>query len=184
MRDEYKNFLLSAFQPLEREIRRRGDRHYDQGEDLLQQLWVKFLEHRPTLNSPREQILRIAANLGCDMNRRERLRRHAQLQDCADERSVGGDALINLVDHEDLDRLRTAIHKLGPKQHEAISAFYLRGEADRDTAERLSIPVNTLRTRRKAGMKRLAKELGAPNRRSVGRCRPARTDVRDKGDKA
>ena len=182
MRDEYGNFLLSAFPSLEREIRKRGDRRYDQGEDLLQQLWVKLLEHRPRLDSPREQILRMAANLGCDMDRRERLRRHAPLQDDADEQSVGGDALTNLVDHEDQDRLRRAIHKLGPKQHEAITARYLRGEADRETAERLSISVNTLRTRRKTGMKRLAKELGAPNRRAVSRCRPGRSDVRDKGD--
>jgi len=183
MRDEYGSFLLSAFQPLEKEIRKRGNR-YDQGEDLLQQLWVKLLEHRPRLDSPREQILRMAANLACDMDRRERLRRHARLQDDAVERSVGGDALTNLVDHEDQDRLRRAIHKLKPKQLEAIMARYWRGEADRETAERLSIPVNTLRTRRKAGKKRLSEELGAPNRRSVGRCRPARTDVLDKGDKA
>ena len=184
MRDEYADFLLSAFQSLEREIRKRGDRRYHQGEDLIQQLWVKLLEHRPRLNSPRKQILRMAANLGCDMDRRERLRRHAPLQDGAYERSVGGDALTNLVDHEDLEHLRRAIHKLRPRQHEAITAHYWREETDRDAAERLSIPVNTLRTRRKAGMKRLKKELGAPNRRSVGRRRPGRSDDRDKGDQA
>ena len=43
MRDEYADFLLSAFQSVEREIRKRGDRRYHQGEDLIQQLWVKLL---------------------------------------------------------------------------------------------------------------------------------------------
>ena len=131
MRDEYADFLLSAFQSVEREIRKRGDRRYHQGEDLIQQLWVKLLEHRPRLNSPRKQILRMAANLGCDMDRRERLRRHAPLQDGAYERSGGGDALTNLVDHEDLEHLRRAIHKLRPRQHEAITADYSRRDRSR-----------------------------------------------------
>ena len=87
----------------------------------------------------------MAANLGCDMDSVERLRRHAPLQDGAYERSGGGeDALTNLVDHEDLEHLRRAIHKLRPRQHEAITPYYLRGETDRDAAVRLSIPVNTL----------------------------------------
>ena len=88
---------------------------------------VPLLEHRPRLNSPRKQILRMAANLGCDMDSEKDYDAMLPLQDGAYERSGGGDTITNLVDHEDLEHLRRAIHKLRPRQHEAITAHYSRG---------------------------------------------------------
>ena len=166
MRDEYEIMLIRTMLLLEKQIRRKGNRHFGLGEDLCQQLWLKLLDKRPSLASPTEQILRIASNLGRDMERHEELRRHAPLQDDFDARSIEWNTLSNLVDHEDEDRLKEAICRLDPKLSETITALLECDETDRETAERLGISINILRKRRRAAKRRLARELVALDQQS------------------
>ncbi|MEO6828099.1 MAG: ECF RNA polymerase sigma factor SigK [Microbacteriaceae bacterium] len=61
------------------------------------------------------------------------------------------------IEHE---RVEAAMHSLSEAQRQAVSLAYYGGLTHTELAERLSIPVGTVKTRLRDGMSRLRNELG------------------------
>ena len=113
-------------------------------------------EGRAPIRDPR-LVFHIARQADIDMRRRENRRSHDPLPDdeCV-SREV--DPSLAYERSELRDRVSKALGKLDPKEYDAITAHLERGESDQQTSLRLGVPIETLRTRRKAGLKKL-KEL-------------------------
>ena len=130
-------------------------------EDLCQDVCVKLIrkerEGRAPIRDPR-LVFHIARQADIDMRRRENRRSHDPLPDdeCV---SHEVDPSWDFEQRELLDRLSEALGKLDPNQSEAIKAHHILGETDQQTSLRLGVPIETLRTRRKAGSKKLKERL-------------------------
>lgn len=64
-------------------------------------------------------------------------------------------------DAADADRLETALHELPPEQHEVIRMAYFEGLSSSEIAEKIQIPIGTVKSRVRAAMTRLRTLLGA-----------------------
>jgi DNA-directed RNA polymerase specialized sigma24 family protein len=126
------------------------------GRDLYQEVWRKSLLKNSSSGWSHPQILRIARNALIDMQRGE-TRRSLRLRLVAREEARTGEDAQGAIDEiDERDWVRVESTKLSPPLRAVVEAQLL-GMDDRQTATSLSIPVETVRTRRKRGWQQLAK---------------------------
>jgi RNA polymerase sigma-70 factor (ECF subfamily) len=101
-------------------------------------------------------ILTLAHRRAVDVVRREERRRAAPLDTDAEDTSAGTLAADEEVELTDRRRLvQEALRQLPDEQREALELAYYGGLSQSELAERLSVPLGTIKSRMFAGLRRL-----------------------------
>jgi RNA polymerase sigma-70 factor (ECF subfamily) len=158
--------LVQHKQFLER-LATRLTRDPDLAGDLVQDTWLAALRNPPRREGPvRAWLATVMRHLHINRLRSETraLQRQRLLRALPDECS--SDEAAEVLELQ--ARIAGALARLEPAQHEVLKLRYLDGLPPRAIAERLGLPVETVRTRIKRGTERLRALLQqqSPSRRS------------------
>lgn len=132
-----------------------------EAEDVLHDCFVELWRHAGDYDPRRASVktwiaLRMRSRCidrlrSAAWTRRESLPEHA-LEPVAEPSSSDG---------SDADRLETALNELPTEQHEVIRMAYFEGLSSSEIAEKIQIPIGTVKSRVRAAMTRLRTLLGA-----------------------
>ena len=129
-------------------------------EDAVQEafvtLWRTASSFRAEKAKPSTWILTLVHRRAVDVVRREERRRAAPLVDGMeepDERALPADEEIELTDRRRL--VQEALRQLPDEQREALELAYYGGLTQSELAERLSVPLGTIKSRMFTGLRRL-----------------------------
>ena len=127
---------------------RRAVRWDNDAEDLLQSAFVRLAEYtdRDAVENPAAFVVRTAANLAVDEQRRRRVRREARMDvdnvlDISDGQPLHPEVLAA---RERLGRVMAALESLGPKTREIFLLHRLDGMKYREIAARQGITVSAV----------------------------------------
>jgi RNA polymerase sigma factor (sigma-70 family) len=129
-------------------------------EDAVQEaflaVWRTAASFRAERAKPSTWILTFVHRRAVDVVRREERRRAAPLVEGAeepDERALPADEEIELTDRRRL--VQEALRQLPDEQREALELAYYGGLTQSELAERLSVPLGTIKSRMFTGLRRL-----------------------------
>jgi len=128
-------------------------------EDAVQEafltVWRTAGSFRSDRAKPSTWILTLAHRRAVDVVRREERRRAAPLEGTEepDERGLAADEEIELTDRRRL--VQEALRQLPDEQREALELAYYGGLTQSELAERLSVPLGTIKSRMFTGLRRL-----------------------------
>jgi len=133
-----------------------GDEH--RAEDLAQSVQARILEDAPeTLRSPRGWLATVLKRRGSNLLRDEATRLHAERGAAREE--LAPDPARALEHLEMQERLARAVRALDEKYREVIDLRYYEGLAPSVIAQRLGVPVSTVKTRLQRAIERLREVL-------------------------
>jgi RNA polymerase sigma-70 factor (ECF subfamily) len=136
-----------------------------QAEDVTQEVYVEAWRLAPRFDlvsgSPAAWLTMIARSRAIDAVRsveRRRLRegRHVRETVSSAERDTGD----VVADSDESARVRRALESLPPAQRTAVELVYFDGKTQRDVSESLQVPLGTVKTRIRDGLRRLRAQLG------------------------
>ena len=132
-----------------------GDRQ--RAEDVTQDVFVRLLTHRPTLEPGKEKawLLKVALNRCRDLWRESWIKR-VVLGSPAFEMIPAPDEMEQLAEHQDLMQ---AIHRLPPDFREIILLYYYQSYGIAEIADMLSLPEGTISSRLSRARKKLETTL-------------------------
>jgi RNA polymerase sigma-70 factor (ECF subfamily) len=144
-----------------------GDR--EAAEEVTQEvflgIWRGARDFDPRRGDPRSWILSLAHHKSVDAVRRRRLRTSEPLNESmSDPVDVAGMALRTV----ESAYVRNALATLSEAQREAIALAYYGGYTQQEVAERLRVPLGTVKTRIRDGMLRLRSQLGSTRAETDG----------------
>jgi len=128
-------------------------------EDAVQEafltVWRSAGSFRSDKAKPSTWILTLVHRRAVDVVRREERRRAAPLEGTEepDERGLAADEEIELSDRRRL--VQAALQQLPDEQREALELAYYGGLTQSELAERLSVPLGTIKSRMFTGLRRL-----------------------------
>lgn len=118
-------------------------------QDVFLKLWTKVENYEPNTNF-RAWLLRMTRNQAIDHLRRERKHIEGSVVWVMDD--LGGPS--NFPD-DDARWIRNALHDLSDAQRDAIELAFLQGLTHEQIAERLEIPLGTIKSRIRDGLQHL-----------------------------
>ena len=129
-------------------------------QEVFLEIWRKAGAYERTRGSARTWVAVMAKRRAIDAVRstqaaRDREQHHPT--GVVDPGDPVGDAVI---DHEDRSRVSDALGFLSDLQREALDLAFFRGLTHREVAERLDVPLGTVKTRIRDGLSRLAVAMG------------------------
>lgn len=126
--------------------------------DVMLEVWQKSHQFDADRGSAKGWIATITRRRAIDAVRSEQSRRNRDGRQGVNDVVPGsGDPVGDVVsDREDRDRVRTALDHLTDLQRQAIDLAYFGGLTYREVAERLDVPLGTIKTRMRDGLKRLS----------------------------
>ncbi len=131
-------------------------------QDVLLEVWRKAPSWDPDRGKATTWILTIAHRRAVDRVRSEQASRERTEKVGIASRTVAFDATADEVtDRDEQDRVRHALGGLTDLQREAIELAYYDGYTYREVAEKLDVPLGTIKTRMRDGLLRLRETLGA-----------------------
>ena len=143
---------------LRRYVRRRvKDAHA--AEDLVQDTLTKLaaqLQQAPPPGPLHAWVLRVARNAIVDHYRRQPAEAAPDEELAGDDEGADGSRLAR---EGLLASFRAFVHALPPEQREAVLLTEYEGVSQKDLADRLGLPVSTVKSRVQRGRKRLEKAL-------------------------
>lgn len=127
---------------------RRAVRGSDDAEDLLHSAFVRLSEYseRESVENPSAFLVRTAANLAVDEQRRQRVRRESPL-DIGEMLEISDGQPLHpevLAARERLEKVMAALESLGPRTREIFLLHRLDGLKYREIAARLDITVSAV----------------------------------------
>ena len=128
-------------------------------EDAVQEafltVWRTAGSFRADRAKPSTWILTLVHRRAVDVVRREERRRAAPLEGTEepDERGLAADEEIELTDRRRI--VQEALRQLPDEQREALELAYYGGLTQSELAERLSVPLGTIKSRMFTGLRRL-----------------------------
>jgi RNA polymerase sigma factor (sigma-70 family) len=147
---------------------KKSARNPADAEDALQDVFLRLLEHADVidtvLNLP-AWIFRGVTNRVIDLWRHRRAQKRSGEREVAEETietvmaAAGFDPADLYARRELSDALSAAIDALPPEQRDVIEAQVLDGATFQELAERWQVPINTLMTRKRLAVKKLAAAL-------------------------
>jgi RNA polymerase sigma factor (sigma-70 family) len=150
------------------ESARRAVRNPADAEDAVQDVFLRLVENMDVvdsiLNLP-AWIYRGVRNRVIDLWRHARAKRRAGETDVSAETleevmtAAGFDPADQFIRDELSDELSAAIDALPPEQRDVIEAQVFEGAAFQELSARWGVPLNTLMTRKKLAVKKLAAAL-------------------------
>jgi RNA polymerase sigma-70 factor (ECF subfamily) len=135
-------------------------------EDAVQEaflsVWRGAERYVPERGKPSTWIMTLVHRRAVDLVRRENRRRADVLeeQDVRASSSADDDALLRF----ERERVQQALRELPDQQREAIELAYYGGFTQSELAERLGLPLGTIKSRMFAGLARLRELLEEPGR--------------------
>lgn len=135
----------------------------DAAEDVVQDAFIWVWEHADRLDARRGRVepllLTIVHRRAIDAVRargRRMARSGAMPDDLADETAHGADLLSDDVA---LDQARRALNQLPGEQRDALQLAYFEGMTQQQIADRLKIPLGTVKSRLRLGLQKLRTAL-------------------------
>ena len=130
--------------------------------DVFTRLWQKADTYRPELAKVSTWLTRMARNRSIDILRKENVRPAGHSVTWAE----AGKAVISKEDPEaqahltlEMERVQTAVADLPESQREVLALAYFAGYSHREIAEKLDLPLGTVKGRIRGGMQKLRKQL-------------------------
>jgi|GEM_PF-2290094 len=123
-------------------------------QDVMARVWEKAAQFDPRYANASTWVFTIARNRFVDILRKEQ----RSFIDPDDPLLVGGDCVTadeNLAKADNRRELSEAIHSLPEPQAEVLSLVYLNGLKQREAAEKLDIPLNTVKSRLRLALEKL-----------------------------
>lgn len=153
----------AAVYSLARMITRDDEAAEDVTQEVFLRLWQAPELYVPERGPFAPWLLRVTRNRALDWVRQRR-RGTASLEVIIDERGVepadGGGDPAALAERTILaEHVRQALAELEPSQRQVLEFAYFAGLTQREMADMLGIPLGTVKTRVRAGMRRLAELL-------------------------
>ncbi|GAA0481441.1 RNA polymerase sigma factor SigL [Paractinoplanes deccanensis] len=143
-------------------------------EDLLQETMIRVWRHMDDLPSEPEHTRRwlfiVARNVGIDAIRRTRVRPIGVELIDAFPSSSEDDITETVVA---LESLRTAIGSLSSMHQRILTELYFEGRSTRETAQRLGVPVGTVKSRAFYALQSLRRSMAGPDNERPRGGRPA-----------
>jgi RNA polymerase sigma factor (sigma-70 family) len=133
----------------------------DEAEDVLQRVFYEVWRSRDRYDPTRSLeawVLGIARKRAIDQLRR----RHANVVPIEELRDVAGDDGRELAErYARASEVRAALERLSPEQREVLTLAYFGELSQREIADRLGVPLGTVKARAFRGLRRLADLLAA-----------------------
>ena len=137
----------------------------EEAEDLLQDTSVKIWKNAQQYDEKKGRLftwlLNIARNTAIDKTRTQKYQKGKKSQPLDDTvyNSIKLSEEMKMSD----PGLENQINNLDPKYRQIIDLIYLQGYSQKEVAELLSIPLGTVKTRARAGLRQLRKLLKKKN---------------------
>lgn len=131
-------------------------------QETFLQGWLQALHYRPELGSPRAWLLNIARSRGLDCLRRERSRNRREVAAVAWAAEL--DAPVGTTRLESLElrnRIREGLSRLPAAQRACLALAFGKDLAHPAIARELAMPLGSVKSRIRLGMRRLARALEA-----------------------
>ena len=132
-------------------------------EELVQEvflrLWNQPEKFDPTRGSLRSYLLAHCHGRSVDVLRSDTSRRRREERDARRTAAAGYDLENEVWDLEVADHVRTAVQSLPNSEREAIELAYFGGYTYREVAELLDEPEGTVKSRIRAGLRRMRETL-------------------------
>lgn len=131
--------------------------------EVFTQLWLKAADFDPIKGSAIAWILTMARTRAIDRLRSsDRIARREEVLDTNWELPFGGPSPEQKnIDDERAALVRRALASLPAEQREAVTVSFFGGLSHSETAEALGAPLGTVKTRIRAGLSALRRELAA-----------------------
>jgi RNA polymerase sigma factor (sigma-70 family) len=124
-------------------------------------VWTGATQFDPARGQPSTWIMTMTHHKSVDMVRREQRRRTEQL-DAAGEEPAGGPSVDERAWRGVArDNVRAALSRLPDPHREVIELAYFAGYSQSELADRLAVPLGTVKSRTFAAMRALREELAA-----------------------
>lgn len=141
-------------------------RNRAEAEDVLQeaflQIWARAGQYDKTRASPLVWLLLIARSRAMDHLRRNRRQANAVAEfEFEAEAAPTEDVTSEIELHESAQRAREALARLPEEQRGAINLAFYGGLTHEQIAERQAVPLGTVKTRIRLGMRRLREVFAA-----------------------
>lgn len=154
--------LFDHFAPRVKGLLMRGGSSSELAEEIAQEtlltVWRKAALFDPTKASASTWIATIARNLRIDIARRETRSRLSQIYEILDEEAPEQpDAALSGAERD--ARVRAAMTQLSPDQYRVIELAFLEGFSHQDVADRLAIPLGTVKSRLRLALSHLRGRL-------------------------
>ena len=154
--------LFDAYAPRVKYFLMRQGATAESAEELAQEamltVWRKAHYFSKTRGTASAWIFTIARNLRIDETRRDR---RAQLFAAVEEfdqpEQPQPDDIVN--SYEEADRVRAAMNDLPAEQLEVVKWSFIEGAPHSDIAERLGLPLGTVKSRLRLAMRRMKNSL-------------------------
>ena len=132
-------------------------------ESVFWQAWQQATRWSPERGAPGAWLLSIARSRSLDRLRIMRRRRDDQMADPAifEQAPAVGDPLSDLDQTDRASRVSTALKALPPEQREALELSYFEGLSQTEIADRLSLPLGTVKTRVRLALRKMRDKLDA-----------------------
>jgi RNA polymerase sigma-70 factor (ECF subfamily) len=130
----------------------------DAVQDAFLAVWRTAPSYDPARGAPSTWLMTLVHRRAVDVVRREDRRRAAPLEDAP---VPAGDATDEAVEvRDERARVRLALDVLTPAEREALELAYYGGLSQSEIAERLGVPLGTVKSRMFAGLGKLRTALG------------------------
>ncbi len=138
-------------------LRMLGNPHVAQevAQEIFLHIWRGAGEFSPERGSARSWVLSLAHHRTVDAVRRQRVRTTEALPEGETRGSGGADVVEQALRGVEGASVRSALMTLSPEQREAIVLAFYGGYTQQEIANRLRIPLGTVKTRIRDGMQRL-----------------------------
>ena len=131
--------------------------------DALQESFLKCWRNRSQIDSVtnlRAWVFRIALNTGRDIRKTAWQRRREGLPEDQKMVSQTQSPESGLIEQEQLEQLRQAVHELKPEEQEVFLLRQNGGMTYEEIGHALSLPIGTVKTRMRSAISRLRKSVG------------------------
>ena len=154
--------LFDHFAPRVKGLLMRGGAPAELAEEVAQEtllaVWRKAALFDPAKASASTWIATIARNLRIDIARRETRSRLSQVYEILDEEAPEQpDAMLSGAERD--ARVRAAMTHLSPDQYRVVELAFIEGFSHQDVADRLAIPLGTVKSRLRLALSHLRGRL-------------------------
>lgn len=130
-------------------------------QEVFLRLWNQPEKYDPDRGSVRSFLLAQTHGRAIDLLRSESSRRQREVRDARATAEGGYDLEREVFDLTVGEHVRAAVAKLPPEEKKAIELAYFGGHSYREVATLLSQPEGTVKSRIRAGLRRMQVELAA-----------------------